>query len=43
MVELFPGIGTAVLVYSRDTSIYNRSAPIYNRNKSIYNRAASNL
>lgn len=36
MVELSPGIGTAVLVYNRSTSIYNR-------NNSIYNRAASNL
>ena len=43
MVELSPGIGTAVLVYSRDSPIYNRSAPIYNRNNSIYNRVASNL
>lgn len=43
MVGLSPGIGTAVLVYSRDSPIYNRSTPIYNRIAPIYNRDVLHL
>ena len=27
MVEISPGIGTAVLIYNRDNPIYNRKRP----------------
>lgn len=32
MLELSPGIGTAVLVYNRAVLIYNRNTSIYNHN-----------
>ena len=43
MVGLSPGIGTAILVYSRDTSIYNRSTTVYNRDTSPFITAVPHL